>query len=497
MALKHNDVIEQAGDYVLRGVILHNHEGEGVKSETSGTNISPLILEFNIYESLYKNSVVGSVVVLDTQNVIGNLPIQGTERISFKLSTPGAYGSASIDCSVKTGHPMYVYALTDRKQQGNSAVSYVLHFASREFLRNVRTKVSKAYSGRMDEIAYSIFKDEEGLDSRKHFDFQKTRNQDKIVVPNLPPMAAIQMMCDRSLAENSEAAGFHFYETTKGYQFRSWESLCVDSTGLPLPPKQVFEYRPANVGKKGPSGKDATDFERDHLLQTYEEVETYKFLNSSQDTAANQAIGTYARRVITHNLYDKSYKISDYSYHNTFGDTKHTDKGTINYAVVDTPVDYDNKGVSDYPEASISVMPTTRFTHNEDTGAFGIDVEQDGITEAKRLGLRNQIISGTTLELTVKGQSYLSAGDIIEFKLPNLDANNPKKKDDPQAAGRYIITNLRHRVTDEDYIQIIECVKDAVFKSYHSQNIKNYTNIAGEQPRVKQPRDISNIKSNT
>jgi len=76
MALKHSDVIEQAGDYVLRGVVLHNHEGEGLKSEDRGVNIAPLILEFNIYESLYKNSVVGSVVVLDTQNVIGNLPIQ-------------------------------------------------------------------------------------------------------------------------------------------------------------------------------------------------------------------------------------------------------------------------------------------------------------------------------------------------------------------------------------------------------------------------------------
>ena len=125
MALKHNDVIENAGDYVLRGVILHNHEGEGIRTEHRGTNIAPLILELNIFESIYKNSVVGSIVVLDTQNVIGNLPIQGTERVSFKLSTPGAHGSASIDYSVATGHPMYVYALTDRKQRGNSAVSYL------------------------------------------------------------------------------------------------------------------------------------------------------------------------------------------------------------------------------------------------------------------------------------------------------------------------------------------------------------------------------------
>jgi len=493
MALKHVDVIEAAGDYVLTSVVLHNHEGEGIKIEHKGTNISSLILEFNIYESLYRNSVVGSAVVLDTQNVIGNLPIQGTERISFKLSTPGAHGSASIDCSVKTGHPMHVYALTDRTQQGDNTVSYTLHFASREFLRNVRTKVSKAYSGRMDEIVYSIFKDEEGLDSRKHFDFQKTRNQDKIVMPNLPPMAAIQMICDRSLSENSKSAGFHFYETTKGYQFRSWESLCVDSNNQQLPPKQIFEYRPANIGKKGPSGKDDSDLERDFLLSTYEEVETYRFINSSHDTAANQAIGTYAQRVITHNLYDKSYKISDYSYHGSFNDTKHTDKLT-GPAVVNTPVDYDNKGVSDYPEANISVTSTTRFAHGEDTGNFGIDADQDGITESKVNGLRHQITSGTTLELTVKGQSFLSAGDVIQFNMPNIDANEPTRKLDPQAAGRYIITELHHRVTDEDYIQIIECVKDGVFKPYHPSTVKNYTNIAGEQPRVKRPRDIINIQ---
>ena len=44
MAIKHNDVIEQAGDYVLKGIILHNHEGEGIKSNDRGINIAPLVL---------------------------------------------------------------------------------------------------------------------------------------------------------------------------------------------------------------------------------------------------------------------------------------------------------------------------------------------------------------------------------------------------------------------------------------------------------------------
>jgi hypothetical protein len=180
----------------------------------------------------------------------------------------------------------------------------------------------------------------------------------------------------------------------------------------------------------------------------------------------NQAVGTYGHRVITHNIYDKSYKISDYHYHNYFKDTKHIDKSNAP-AIVATPVDYDDKGVSDYPESRVTVMPTTRFAHNEDTGAFGIDVEQDGLTEGARISQRAAAEAGTRLKLTVKGMSYLEAGDAILFNI--LSVENKLASEgalDPQYAGRYIIAKIRHRVTADDYIQILECVKDSVFNAY-------------------------------
>ena len=50
-----------------------------------------------------------------------------------------------IDASVETGHPFYVYKITDRKQIAPGTLLYTLHFASREFMRNLRTKVSQTY----------------------------------------------------------------------------------------------------------------------------------------------------------------------------------------------------------------------------------------------------------------------------------------------------------------------------------------------------------------
>ena len=115
------------------------------------TDIKKVMSELNIYESIYKNALTGSIVIIDAQNLISKLELNGTERISFQLSTPGAIDKRSmVDASVETGHPFHVYKITDRKQLAPGTLLYTLHFGSREFMRNLRTKVSQAYEGRLD-----------------------------------------------------------------------------------------------------------------------------------------------------------------------------------------------------------------------------------------------------------------------------------------------------------------------------------------------------------
>ena len=65
---------------VLRVVSTYNHS----------------VQELNIYEGINQNAVYGTLVLVDSINLLANLPIQGTERLMFKLSTPGA-SEAAID----------------------------------------------------------------------------------------------------------------------------------------------------------------------------------------------------------------------------------------------------------------------------------------------------------------------------------------------------------------------------------------------------------------
>ena len=92
--------------------------------------------------------------------------------------------------------------------------------------------------------------------------------------------------------------------------------------------------------------------------------------------------------------------------------------------------------------------------------------------------------------MTVKGHSWLQAGDVIEFDVLSVEnKKNSGGRPDPRYSGRYIITKIRHKVSNSMYLQILECVKDGVKSTYGSTS-KSYANIAGEEQREASPHDI-------
>ena len=471
MATKIPGHIEFAGDYALDSISIHTHFGERI-------DIKKVVIELNIYESIYKNALTGSIVIGDSQNLVGKLELNGTERISFKLSTPGAESAASssgvnraiVDASVETGHPFHVYKISDRQQINPGTTVYTLHFGSREFMRNMRTKVSQAYEGRLDTTVLKIMMDKNYIDTKKEMSMEPTGNAHKIVIPNMRPYDAINMIAKRSLAQKSGAVGYYFYETTKGIYFRSWDNMVTVKGSFDRPIKQEFYYMPMNIDDKTIQDKINHDFKS---------VESYEFINNFHDVAANTVMGTYGHKVITHNLFDKSYKESSYNYANEFSNSKHTDLANEKsvrerYAIAaNSNIDEDDKKISQYDESRVSLRSTTQFLHDGETGAgYGLDVQQDGPKLAESISQRSQVKHGTTLKLIVKGQSYLEVGDLIKFNLLKIEPKNDLGEYDKQYSGKYVITKIRHQIVSEKYTMALECVKDSVRYGFQANDFK-------------------------
>ncbi len=134
------------------------------------------------------------------------------------------------------------------------------------------------------------------------------------------------------------------------------------------------------------------------------------------------------------------------------------------HPVAGGPVDYDNeRNISDYPESRTSLVSTTNFLHDKFVGAIhGMDSEIDGFQRSQRISQYNQQLHGTALKLVVKGQSYLEPGDLISFKIRPIDADKVDIEEDHRFAGQYVITKIRHQITDEEYTMVLECAKDSI-----------------------------------
>ena len=487
MGSQHPDTYDFAGDYNLNGIVLQAHDGTGGRFGEGGVNIQSLVQELNIYEGIEQAAVYGTLVVVDSINLISNLPIQGTERLFFKLSTPGTSKLEHIvDASEETGHPFYVYKISNKQQPSQGTQVYTIHFASREFMRNIRTKVSQAYSGKLSSMVQEIMADKQGLDSRKILHYEETKNQDKIVMPNISPFKAISLVSKRALPKYGKGVGYYFYETTKGFYFQSWENMCAHYARNERDPIQTYYYQPRNITDP----EIEADQNETKIEQDLKSVEEYKFINTFHDTAAAQALGTYGHRVISYNLYSKAFKTTDYHYHDQFDETVHADytndlglTGT-NPQIRDNPVDFDNLGVSDYAESMVSLSPTTQFLHNEESGGFGTNVADDGKFEGIRNAQRMQVTAGTTIEMTVKGQTQIQPGEVIDFELRPVETEGltaDKKAYDAQYSGRYVITKVRHRVTKQDYKMVFECKKDSVRESLLGKKVLNFEGIANNE----------------
>ena len=306
------------------------------------------------------------------------------------------------------------------------------------------------------------------------------------------------MLCDKALSKNTNGAGYYFYETTKGFHFRSYESMIAEQGHQPRQPKLILNYEP----RQSPF--------RNKVIANMLNVESYEFIQHF-DTLSQQAMGTYASKVITYNIYDKNYSIEDYGYHQHFFRHFHADQRgdqtSRNYHIGDSPVDHDpryggsvmgrtgDKTVSDYHESKIILQGSTRYLHNENTGIFGTSTENEGLTEAIRNSQENQVNNSTRLRVIMPGHSYLQAGDLVKFNLPSMERNKTDKTAgylyDEKHSGYYIVKSLRHRLQKQEYRQVLELVKDSVYTPYERGESPNYS---GKPPsRLGKNKDLYEV----
>ena len=451
--------LKQAGQYVLSDVVLTSFQSSEGRNEPKKISIRSLVTEINIYESLVNKTLSGNIVVTDAQNIPNHLPLTGIEQIEFKLFTPGT--SRAFDFTAETGHPMHVYKISDRQGLNPRTQIYALHFTSKEMIRNEQVRVARAFEDSSDNSILSIVRSE--LDSNKTLTLEETKGVHKYVMPRIRPFEAIDMLAKEAVSKLHHTPGMLFYENSLGFNVKSYESLLASTNTVARPVVALYKPSPANI---------RDEMGNRNIIKEMQTVQGFS-INSQYDTLKNLRNGIYNARAISHDLFNKTFKETDFDYATEYEKSFHTEHDGLGNKT-------DNKGIlplfnykndttfSVYPDGRLYFFRDTKKVHNN------AEAPEHHVNVPKRLS-QKLAFESFNIGLDVAGFTGVSCGDLIAFEMPSYEPagrDNPFDHD-PYLSGRYLIKSIRHKVstTDDYHSMNLECIKDAVKDQYPMENL--------------------------
>ena len=458
-------VLKKPGDYKLSDIRLISYRSPDNSNNPDTIEIESLVLDMNIYESIYNKTLSGNMLIVDANNVVGKLPLTGNERLEFKFFTPSL--GKGYDFSMKSGHPLYVYKIQNRSAIGPKTQMYLLHFCSKEMIQNELVVVKNAMKETYATMAARIIKEQNTLASAKNFYFEPSYGIYKHVFGRLRPFDAIDQISVVAQSEKYYGAGYYFYETSLGFNFRSLESMLAIDGNTARPVLARFRPKPSNVKDGGFS----TDIKNEMQI-----VESFKILDQF-DTLKNLRNGVYASKLITHDQLNKTYEETDFDYNKEFESMHHTEAGkdgtrTDNKGILPLHL-REGKYLSDFAESSLYLQSNTALIHN--------DTEEPTIKNILQRRLSQRLaFTSNRLEIKVPGFTGITAGDLITFEMPSFTPAGDTEPlgIDPYMSGRYLVTSVRHHLnrTLKKHEMILECMKDSVRRPYPEESNDTFIN---------------------
>ena len=125
------DAIQFAGEFGIDELKIVTPAGQ-----VSDLISDVLVIEINIFEDLFSNTLSGSIMLTDIRDIITLLPIQGQEELYLKLRTPSLTDPNDvIDFSQ---NPFIINKVSMRREVSSGGQIYDLSFVSPEAIKNTK-----------------------------------------------------------------------------------------------------------------------------------------------------------------------------------------------------------------------------------------------------------------------------------------------------------------------------------------------------------------------
>ena len=414
-----------------------------IKSNKGGKTASLTngFVQLYYYESILQDSIKADFMYADAGNTVDGksamegLPIVGTEDFTIEFED-------NIGNKLKFEDPNgFIVNKVTPTDAGTGKEVIVLNLVSEEFIRNDEggSHINVRMDGKISDHIKQIFED--FLKTEKELDIEDTENNYNFVGNNRKPFYILNWLSKFGVPSGGEdaSAGYFFWETSKGYHFKSIDGLFKQKA------KKRFVYNASsNANSVIPAGYDGKilEYVTDNRINYQEKI----------------AIGAYGTKLVVFNPFDCFYEVVPQTAEETEGQLK---TGGEELPVFNkkfkNPSEEENFTRTTFMLVDTGTLPSgdtkEQVDKNEEPNFEAQKVLNQGIRRYNQFYASQQTI-------TIAGDYSLHAGDAIYVDTPSIQAD---KKDDvnKETGGLYIISDLCHYVSPKQTYTKMNIVRDS------------------------------------
>ena len=398
-------------------------------------NIQGKTTSFSYYESVLSPNITASLTFIDTggsivydsnydkQERLGSiynaLPITSGEKIEFKITNPS---SGTLDFEK---NPLIVNGASNLNQSSKDNM-VVLSLLSESSITNQNSVVYKKYSGNIGDTVGNIIKEYFDVEQNK-VRIDDTSNNYSFIGNSQSPFELIMWLASKSVPSEGNA-GFFFYETRTGFNFRSIDSLISQQPVATYYRSDAFAANQDN---------NVNDFK----IQSFFISKNQNFLNSLKTGVLN-----------SRNIYFNPKTFEEIEEPFQFTELEKSLGKDTEEPNIDTNIN------------------TGKFTRTHfdilDIGTHSPEIDgpdnNDPTQWQAQSTMRYNILFSQVVNMQVPCNINLRAGDTINcnFEIVTQD-NKEQGSDDPVQSGKYLIIDLCHHFNPTKSMTSMTLVRDS------------------------------------
>jgi hypothetical protein len=410
-------------------------------------------VSIDYYEDIFSPTITAKIRVINTgdsiqapdkegnpdgekQSIYNGLPLRGGERVALKIKG-NSNDNPGLDFATNQKDCLYVSSITDIVSE-TQRETFLLHLTSREAITNETSRVGKKYptSSTIDASVTDILKNY--LKTEKIGTIDKTQNKYGFIGNLRKPFTILVWLASKGVpAEISgdATAGFVFYQTREGFQFRSIDSLISQK------PDQIPTYTYTQVNESGKTR------DNDFAILNYK-------TEKNQNLIEKLRLGSYA-----------SYRIFYNPLTFEFTDPQKGTFTTDDYVsgVKNLGQELELPKISNDSNIDLGHIPTRFLTQVLDIGTMEPGVSKEGNSDPFKYQsqaiMRYNMLFTQTMSIVVGSNTNLKAGDIIQCNFPKISRGDKEEYDEEQS-GLYMIKELCHHFDSNASYTSMKLIRD-------------------------------------